>query len=159
MKIAAVVVLSACIAGAGCLYCSELKAKMRQIEYFLAFLSFAKSEVSFSGISVLEIVRKYTLLYPKQLPFLEGCREPVSEHVRASLKDNKALNEHQKQSVTAFFDLFGRGDEQASIRLIAHTIDVFDTEYRQISVQTLERIKLVRRLSFLAAAAAAIMFI
>ncbi|MBQ3431790.1 MAG: hypothetical protein IJG23_03300 [Clostridia bacterium] len=159
MKYAAIALLCACIVSGGFVYASGLKAKMRLCEHFLSFLNFAKSEVTFSGASVYEIVRKYVTLHPRQLPFLEHCQEPISASVQEKVRENKVLEQAQKEYILSFFAAFGKGDESASLNLIEHCMESFDAEYRRCQKESAEKAKLIRRLSLLAAAGAAIIFI
>ena len=159
VKYAAIALLCICVIGSGKLYADRYAEQLRQAESFLSFLSFAKSEVIFSANSVFEIVEKFTLLYPHKLPFLENSIEPVSEWVREKLGEDNYLPAHQKNSIISFFDAFGTGDEAASLTLIEHSIKQFEEDYRHLSEESREKIKLIRRLSFLAAAGAAILLI
>ena len=93
------------------------------------------------------------------LPFLEQCSEPVSQSVKENLEGEKALSAKQKSIITAFFAEFGRGDEEASLACAEKYYYLFSAEYQSACEECLKRIKLMNKLSFLSAAAIAVIFI
>ena len=159
MKVLCIVALCACVLVGGKLYCARFSAREKACKSFIAFLNFAKGELRFSALTVMEIVQKFQARNPDALVFLNHCTEPLSQSVQQALCEDKLWSEKQKNIITEFFVSFGSADEASTIGLIEYTLSAFMPEYEMQREDSREKIKLIRRLSLLLAAGIAILLI
>ena len=159
MKYICILFLCICVLVGGWVIASKYKARQNIYDNFISFLVFAKNEVNFTSITVLEIVQKYASMYPKKLPFLKSCTEPIYESIHQNLESYGVLSETQKEQIIQFFDAFGMGDESSSINLLEHTIVTFREQGRAEREENQRKIHLIYRLSVLLAAGLAILLI
>ena len=128
-------------------------------EAFLSFLNFAKSEIKYSSLTVLEIIDKFSATSENKFPYFDNCSEPVSETVNIKIKKDKLLKEKQKDLFISFFDRFGTSDEENSLSLIEEYKSLFEEYYSKYKTESEKRASLVIKLSFLLAAGITILLI
>lgn len=159
MKYVCIILLSACILAGGSRFATKYKQRIFISERFLSFLCFAENEVAFSNAPVFEIVQKFERINTEPLSLFSGCSEPVAASIRFNLQREKNMDEKHKRMILEFFEAFGTADEGGSIRLIRNYYSAFEKEVEQIKNECNQSLKLIRRLSVLAAVGAAIILI
>lgn len=128
-------------------------------EQFLSFLSFAYSEISYSSMTVTEIVQKFNSLSTDVPDFLKECTEPISNGVEQKLSTNKDLSAKQKELIISFFASFGTSGESEQLKHIKNYKSLFSAEMEQLSQECKEKSKLITKLSLLLAAAVFVILI
>ncbi len=159
MKYVFLLILSCCIIAFSRIILYKYKNRVKDGEQFLSFLSFAYSEVSYSSITVAQIVKKFNKLNADSPDFLSGCKEPVYKDVEVKLKNNKDLTQKQKELIISFFVSFGTSGEEEQLKHIKNHKELFSAEQARLSEEYKEKSKLVTKLSVLLAAAVFVILI
>ena len=152
MKIFFILILSVSVIITARIIILKYKARIKLGEGFLKFLSFAYSEISYSSITVIEIVNKFVLLNADEPSFLKDCSEPVYNDIEHKVNNNNDLTSVQKELIISFFASFGTSGEAQQLKHIKNYKSLFSAEQEKLSEEYNEKSKLITKLSLLLAA-------
>ena len=159
MKYFFIIILSASVVLVARIIILRYKARVKLGEEFLNFLSFAFSQVSFSSMTVAQIVQKFNSFSSDTPPFLKDCNEPVYKDIERKLSINNDLTPKQKELIISFFASFGTSGEQEQLKHIKNYKSLFSAEQERLSEEYNEKNKLITKLSLLLAVAVFVILI
>ena len=152
MKYFFIIILSSSVVLIARIIILRYKTRVKLGEEFLNFLSFAFSQISYSSMTVSQIVEKFNSLSCDTPPFLCDCTEPVYKCVEQKVSTNNDLTPKQKELIISFFASFGTSGEEEQLKHIKNYKSLFSAEQERLSEEYNEKNKLITKLSLLLAA-------
>ena len=153
MKYVFLLILSASVIVIARIIILKYKSRVKTGEQFLDFLSFAYSEISYSSMTVNEIVGKFISLSGDAPDFLKESAEPIYKSVEDKLNINSDLTVKQKELIISFFASFGTSGEAEQLKHIKNYKSLFCAEQERLREECREKSKLITKLSVLLAVA------
>ena len=159
MKYFFLLILSASVIVFSRILIQKYKNRVKIGEQFLSFLSFAYSEISYSSMTVTQIIEKFNSINKDTPDFLKDYTEPISKSVEQKLSTDKDLTEKQKELIISFFNSFGTSGEDEQLKHIKNYKSLFSAQQEKLSTECKEKSKLITKLSLLLAAAVFVILI